>query len=390
MPRFPLYFDYAASTPVDPRVADIMAQHLTLEGNYANPASRSHMPGWLAEQAVEIGRRQVADTINADPREIIWTSGATEADNLALIGFMRANADRGRHLITSTIEHKAVIDTARYLEEEEGVRVTWLQPDTNGCVSPAALKAAITSETALVSLMAVNNEVGSINDLKALGDIAHAHGAAFHVDGAQAIGHIPLDVSQLPIDMLSLSGHKAYGPKGVGALYIRRDTRVAPLIHGGGHERGYRSGTLPTHQIAGMGKAFELINQDFEGEIAHLCDMRQRFLQGLQCLTATHINGPREGGSPHLVNLAFEGIDGETLMMEMKELAVSTGSACNSASLTPSFVLTGIGLSAELALSSVRFSFGRFTTAEEVDIATQAIKQAVRKLRPTAHDQHAL
>ncbi|WP_414500080.1 cysteine desulfurase family protein [Zymobacter sp. IVIA_12111.31 C1] len=389
MPRFPLYFDYAASTPVDPRVADIMAQHLTLDGNYANPASRSHMPGWLAEQAVEIGRRQVADTLKVDPREIIWTSGATEADNLALIGFMRANADRGRHLITSIIEHKAIIDTARYLEEEEGVRVTWLTPEADGRISPAALEAAISNETALVSLMAVNNEVGSINDLKALGDIAHAHGAAFHVDGAQAIGHIPLDLSQLPVDMLSLSGHKAYGPKGVGALYIRRDTRVAPLIHGGGHERGYRSGTLPTHQIAGMGKAFEIINQNLDGEIAHLRDMRQRFLDGLQCLTATHINGPRDGGSPHLVNLAFEGIDGETLMMEMKELAVSTGSACNSASLTPSFVLTGIGLSPELALSSVRFSFGRFTTAEDIDVATQVIMQAVRKLRPTTNDQHA-
>ncbi len=389
MPRFPLYFDYAASTPVDPRVADVMAKHLTLDGNYANPASRSHMPGWLAEQAVEIGRRQVADTLKVDPREIIWTSGATEADNLALIGFMRANADRGRHLITSVIEHKAVIDTARYLEEEEGVRVTWLTPEADGRISPAALEAAISNETALVSLMAVNNEVGSINDLKALGDIAHAHGAAFHVDGAQAIGHIPLDLSQLPVDMLSLSGHKAYGPKGVGVLYIRRDTRVGPLIHGGGHERGYRSGTLPTHQIAGMGKAFEIISQNLDGEIAHLRDMRQRFLDGLQCLTATHINGPRDGGSPHLVNLAFEGIDGETLMMEMKELAVSTGSACNSASLTPSFVLTGIGLSPELALSSVRFSFGRFTTAEDIDIATQAIMQAVRKLRPTANDQHA-
>ena len=389
MPRFPLYFDYAATTPVDPRVAEVMAQHLTLEGNYANPASRSHMPGWLAEQAVEIGRRQVADTLNVDPREIIWTSGATEADNLALIGFMRANADRGRHLITSVIEHKAVIDTARYLEEEEGVRVTWLAPDADGCITPEALEAAISNETALVSLMAVNNEVGSINDLHALGSIAHAHGAAFNVDGAQAIGHIPLDLGALPIDMLSLSGHKAYGPKGVGALYIRRDTRVAPLIHGGGHERGYRSGTLPTHQIAGMGKAFEIIRHNRDAEIAHLSAMRQRFLDGLRCLTDTRINGPREGGSPHLVNLAFEGIDGETLMMEMKELAVSTGSACNSASVTPSFVLTGIGLPASLALSSVRFSFGRFTTTDDIDIAVNAVKQAVRKLRPTTHEQHA-
>lgn len=388
MPRFPLYFDYAATTPVDPRVAEIMAQHLTLEGNYANPASRSHMPGWLAEQAVEIGRRQVADTLKVDPREIIWTSGATEADNLALMGFMRANADRGRHLITSIIEHKAVIDTARYLEEEEGVRVTWLKPDADGCISPASLEAAITDETALVSLMAVNNEIGSINDLKALGTIAHAHDAAFHVDAAQAIGHIPFDVSQLPIDMLSLSGHKAYGPKGVGALYIRRDTRVAPLIHGGGHERGYRSGTLPTHQIAGMGKAFDIIHQNLGSEIAHLREMRQRFLEGLKCLTTMHINGPCGNGSPHLLNLAFEGIDGETLIMEMKELAVSTGSACNSASVTPSFVLTGIGLSSEQALSSVRFSFGRFTTANDIDTATHAIKQAVHKLQLMTHGKH--
>ena len=389
MPRLPLYFDYAATTPVDPRVAEVMAKHLTLDGNYANPASRSHMPGWLAEQAVEIGRQQVADTIGADPREIIWTSGATEANNLALIGFMRANADRGRHLITSVIEHKAVIDTARYLEKEEGVRVTWLTPNSKGQILPDALNAAINEETALVSLMAVNNEIGSINDLAALGTIAHAHGAAFHVDGAQAIGHIPLNVGQLPIDMLSLSGHKAYGPKGIGALYIARGTQVAPLMHGGGHERGFRSGTLPTHQIAGMGEAFSIVTHSVEAEIAHLQRLRQRFINGLKCLTALHINGPREGGSPHLVNLAFEDISGETLVMELSQLAVSTGSACNSAHLAPSYVLTGIGVPPALALSSVRFSFGRFTTDADIDTAVLAIKQAVSKLRPTTHAQHS-
>lgn len=388
MPRLPLYFDYAATTPVDPRVADVMAQHLTLDGNYANPASRSHMPGWLAEQAVEIGRRQVADSIKADFREIVWTSGATEADNLALIGFMRANAERGRHLVTSVIEHKAVIDTARYLEKEEGVRVSWLEPNAEGCITPEALKAVISNETALVSLMAVNNEIGSINDLQTLGDIAHAHGAAFHVDAAQAIGHIPIDVSRLPIDMLSMSGHKAYGPKGIGALYIRRETRVAPLIHGGGHERGFRSGTLPTHQIAGMGKAFEIIAQSFDDDIAHLCQVRQRFIEGLEGLPHMKVNGPLEGGSPHLLNLAFQGIDGETLMMELKELAVSTGSACNSASLTPSFVLTGIGVPHDLALSSLRFSFGRFTTNADIDFAIHAVRQAVGKLQAASSPRH--
>lgn len=380
MSQVPLYFDYAATTPVDPRVAEVMARHLTLSGTYANPASRSHMQGWLAEQSVEIGRRQVADLIQADPREIIWTSGATESDNLALIGFMRANAHRGRHLITSCIEHKAVLDTAHALEEE-GVKVTRLTPNAEGCITPEALRDAITPETALVSLMAVNNEIGSINDIQALGEIAHAHGAAFHVDAAQGTGKVKLDMRTMPIDMLSMSGHKLYGPKGVGALYIRLGTQVAPLIHGGGHERGHRSGTLPTHQIAGMGEAFAIAAERFDEDNAHNRTLRDRLLRGLAPIAGLQINGSRQNGAPHIVNMAFDGVDGDALLMSLQELSLSTGSACNSASVDPSYVLTGLGLPRERALSSLRFSFGRFTTEDDIDSAVHALTQAVHTLR---------
>lgn len=380
MSQVPLYFDYAATTPVDPRVAEVMARHLTLSGTYANPASRSHMQGWLAEQSVEIGRRQVADLIQADPREIVWTSGATESDNLALIGFMRANAQRGRHLITSCIEHKAVLDTAHALEEE-GVRVTRLVPDAEGRITPEALREAITPDTALVSLMAVNNEVGSINDIQALGEIAHAHGAAFHVDAAQGTGKVVLDMRTMPIDMLSMSGHKLYGPKGIGALYIRQGTLVAPLIHGGGHERGHRSGTLPTHQIAGMGEAFAIAAERFDEDNAHNHALRDRLLRGLAPIAGLHLNGSRQHGAPHIVNMAFDGVDGEALLMSLQTLSLSTGSACNSASVDPSYVLTGLGLPRERALSSLRFSFGRFTTEDEIDVAVDALIQAVHTLR---------
>lgn len=380
MSQAPLYFDYAATTPVDPRVADVMARHLTLSGTYANPASRSHMQGWLAEQSVEIGRRQVADLIHADPREIIWTSGATESDNLALTGFMRANAHRGRHLITSCIEHKAVLDTAHALEEE-GITVTRLTPNAEGIITPESLRDAITPETALVSLMAVNNEIGSINDIQALGEIAHAHGAAFHVDAAQGVGKVALDMRTMPIDMLSMSGHKLYGPKGIGALYIRRDTQVAPLIHGGGHERGHRSGTLPTHQIAGMGEAFAIAAERFETDHAHNVALRERLLRGLAPVAGVHFNGSRQHGAPHIVNLAFDGVDGEALLMSLQELSLSTGSACNSASIDPSFVLTGIGIARERALSSIRLSFGRFTTEAEIDVAVRVLTNALHTLR---------
>ncbi len=380
MSTMPLYLDYAATTPVDPRVAEVMARHLTLEGTFANPASRSHMSGWLAEQAVETGRRQVSDLIGADPREIVWTSGATEADNLALIGYMRAHRDRGRHLITSSIEHKAVLDSVAALERE-GFEVTRLAPQADGTVSPDDLKAALRPDTILVSLMAVNNELGSINDLQALGHIAAEHGAAFHVDAAQAAGRIALDMSVLPIDMLSLSAHKVYGPKGIGALYVRRGTRIEALIHGGGHERGMRSGTLPTHQIAGMGRAFALAQEEQESDNAHLEALNRQFRQGLRQLEGTWINAEGSTHAPHIINAGFEGVDGEALIMSLRGLAVSTGSACNSASVDPSYVLTGIGLPRERALASIRFSFGRFSQASDIDQALESLSNALSQLR---------
>ncbi|WP_280563902.1 MULTISPECIES: aminotransferase class V-fold PLP-dependent enzyme [unclassified Chromohalobacter] len=378
----PVYLDYAATTPVDPRVAEVMARHLTLDGVYANPASRSHMPGWLAEQAVESARRQVADLIAADPREIVWTSGATEADNLALIGFMRANRTRGRHLVTSRIEHKAVVDTAIALEAE-GFDVTWLTPGADGRVTPTQLNDAIREDTVLVSLMAVNNELGSIHELAALAGVVHAAGAVFHVDAAQATGKIALDVNAMGIDLLSMSAHKTYGPKGVGALYVRRspDIRLDALIHGGGHERGMRSGTLPTHQIAGMGEAFALAVDAREADHAHGLAMRQRFLDGLEACEGVHCNTTLDVSVPMIVNLAFDDVDGESLLMALRALAVSTGSACNSASVEPSYVLKAIGTDRIRALASIRFSFGRFTTEADIDTASAELRHALGALR---------
>lgn len=378
----PVYLDYAATTPVDPRVAEVMSRYLTLDGTFANPASRSHMPGWLAEQAVEGARRQVADLIQADPREIVWTSGATEADNLALIGFMRANRARGRHLVTSRIEHKAVVDTAKSLEAE-GFEVTWLDPQADGRVMPTQLADAMRDDTVLVSLMAVNNELGTIHDLAMLAEVVHARGAAFHVDAAQAAGKMPLDVRAMGIDLLSLSGHKVYGPKGIGALYVRRspDIRLEALIHGGGHERGMRSGTLPTHQIVGMGEAFALARDEGDADRAHIEGLQRQFLAGLEELEGVHRNTIVEVAVPNIVNLAFDGVDGESLLMALRNLAISTGSACNSASVEPSYVLQGIGVPRARALASLRFSFGRFTTADEIDTAVAELRHAVRALR---------
>lgn len=378
----PVYLDYAATSPVDPRVAEVMSRHLTLDGTFANPASRSHMPGWLAEQAVEGARRQVADLIHADPREIVWTSGATEADNLALIGFMRANRARGRHLVTSIVEHKAVVDTAHALENE-GFEVTWLTPGADGRVTPTQLREALRNDTVLVSLMAVNNELGSIHDLKALAEVAHAGGAAFHVDGAQAAGKLDLDVQSSGIDLLSLSAHKIYGPKGVGALFVRRhpDIRVEALIHGGGHERGMRSGTLATHQIVGMGEAFALAQQEGETDQAHIARLQARFLDGLADLDGIHRNTDTRVALPNIVNLAFDGVDGESLLMALRNIAISTGSACNSASVEPSYVLKGIGVPHARALASLRFSFGRFTTEREIDATIAEVRHAVVALR---------
>ncbi|RCV87164.1 aminotransferase class V-fold PLP-dependent enzyme [Billgrantia montanilacus] len=377
-----VYLDYAATTPVDPRVADVMQRHLTQDGIFANPASRSHMLGWQAEQAVESARRQVADLIGADPREIVWTSGATEADNLALIGYMRANRSRGGHLVTSIIEHKAVVDTARALEAE-GFEVTWLTPGKDGRVTPDQLRDAMRADTVLVSLMAVNNELGCIHDLAALAEVAHAGGALFHVDAAQAVGRIPLDVAALGIDLMSLSGHKVYGPKGIGVLYVKRspDIRLAPLIHGGGHERGMRSGTLPTHQIAGMGEAFALAAQEGEADQARILALRNRLLDGLSDLDGIHRNTAVDVAVPNILNLAFEGVDGESLLMALRNIALSTGSACNSASVEPSYVLKGIGVPRPLALASLRFSFGRFTTEADIDRALDALQHALPGLR---------
>lgn len=388
-PTLPIYLDYAATTPVDARVVEVMQRYLTVDQLFANPASRSHMLGWQAEQVVEQARRQVADTIGADPREIIWTSGATEANNLALIGFMRANRERGMHLVTSNIEHKAIIDTAKALENE-GFEVTWLAPDATGRISPAQLHGAMRDDTALVSLMAVNNELGSINDIAALAEVAHEFGAIFHTDAAQAVGRIALDVVAQQVDLMSLSGHKTYGPKGVGALYVKRhpDIRLEALIHGGGHERGMRSGTLPTHQIAGMGEAFTLMQQQHQADQAHIAHLQQRFLAGLEGIEGIVANTPLDAthqrAVPNILNLAFEGVDGESLLMALRDVAVSTGSACNSASVDPSYVLLGIGTPRALALSSLRFSFGRFTQNADIDHALSLIRHAVSGLRSPA------
>ena len=381
----PAYLDYAATTPVDPRVAELMARHLTLDGIFANPASRSHMLGWQAEQAVENARRQVADLINADPREIVWTSGATEADNLALTGYLRANRARGRHLVTSTVEHKAVVDTALALEAE-GFEVTWLTPGRDGRITPEQLRDAMRQDTVLVSLMAVNNELGVIHDLAALAEVAHAGGALFHTDAAQAVGRLDLDVNRLGIDLMSLSGHKAYGPKGIGALYVKRhpDIRLEALIHGGGHERGMRSGTLPTHQIVGMGEAFALAGAESEADQARITALRDRLLAGLADLGGIYRNTAVEVSVPNILNLAFEGVDGESLLMALRDVALSTGSACNSASVEPSYVLKGIGLPRALALASLRFRFGRFTTEADIDMALAALRHALTGLRRQA------
>lgn len=377
----PIYLDYAATTPVADEVAEKMAQCLTRHGNFANPASRSHLLGWKAEAAVEEGRRQVADLIGADPREIVWTSGATEADNLAIKGVAEAYADRGRHIVTSQVEHKAVLDTCAYLETK-GFEVTYLAPDDGGVITADALSSVLRDDTILVSLMHVNNELGSINDIAALGGVLADHQAFFHVDAAQSVGKLPLDMAALPVDLMSLSAHKCYGPKGIGALYVRRRSRcqLAAQIHGGGHERGVRSGTLATHQIVGFGAACLLASADIDAERERLTELRRGFLTPILQLDGIVVNG-HDGGWPGIANISFSGVDGESLLMALKDLAVSTGSACASATLEPSYVLKAIGRSDSLALSSVRFSFGRYTTAEELIRAGEQVVAAVAQLR---------
>jgi len=376
----PVYLDYAATTPVDPSVADEMIKYLTPDGVFGNPASRSHAFGWQAEAAVEASRKQVASLIHADPREIVWTSGATESDNLAIKGAVagRQNA----HIVTSKIEHKAVLDTCKWLEQH-GTEVTWLDPAADGSISCDQVVDALRDNTVLVSLMQVNNELGTITDIAAIGAELRQRGILFHVDGAQAAGKMEVDVTAMPVDLLSLSGHKVYGPKGVGALYVRRspDVRIEAQIHGGGHERGMRSGTLPTHQIVGMGKAFAMAQAGLDEEIRKLEALRQAFLAGLQSLDGVSLNGSESWRVPGIVNLSFDGVEAESLMLGLRDLAVSSGSACASATIEPSFVLRGIGLSDEQAHRALRFSFGRFTTEDEVAFAGSQIVDVVTRLR---------
>lgn len=376
----PVYLDYAATTPVDPDVADEMIKYLTPDGFFGNPASRSHGFGWQAEAAVETARGQVASLIHADPREIVWTSGATESDNLAIKGGI-AGRDRA-HLITSTIEHKAVVDTCKWLEAQ-GTEVTWLEPGRDGRIQPEQVFSALKPETVLVSLMLVNNELGCVTDTATIGAELRNRGVLFHVDAAQAAGKLPINVSTMPVDLLSLSGHKVYGPKGVGALYVRRspDVRIEAQIHGGGHERGMRSGTLPTHQIAGMGKAFAIAESSLESETGQLESLRVTFLKGLSELSGVTLNGSETCRVPGIINLSFDGVDAESLMLGLRDLAVSSGSACASAAVEPSYVLRGIGLSDELAHRALRFSVGRYTTAEEITFASSQIVDVVTRLR---------
>lgn len=377
-----IYLDYAATTPADPRVAETLWQYLTPDGVFGNPASRSHAIGWQAEAAVEQARARVAGLLGADSREIVWTSGATESNNLAIKGAAMANQARGCHLITSMIEHKAVVDCFQWLEAQ-GFEVTWLEPDATGCLSVEQVEAALRDDTTLVSLMAVNNELGSINPIAAIGRRLREKGILFHVDAAQAAGKMKLDVTRMPVDLMALSAHKVYGPKGIGALYVRRspDVAIEAQMHGGGHERGLRSGTLATHQIAAMGHAFSLALEEGDAEAERLESLRARFVGALGGLDGVHVHGPEQARIPGIINIGFEGVDGESLLLALRGIAVSSGSACASTTTEPSYVLRGIGLSPEMAQSSLRFSLGRFTTEADVDTAAERVVEAATRLR---------
>ena len=376
------YFDYASTTPVDPRVADKMYECLKLDGNFGNPASRSHEFGWKAEEAVERARMQVASLVNADTREIVWTSGATESDNLAIKGAARFYKDRGNHIITSKIEHKAVLDPCRQLERE-GFEVTYLDPNEDGAITLDMLKKHIKDETILVSLMHINNELGSVTDIEEIGNFTRENNIIFHVDAAQSTGKVNIDLSNLNVDLMSFSGHKTYGPKGVGALYVRRKPRVRleALIHGGGHERGFRSGTLATHQIVGMGEAFKIAQDEMEKDNKHIKKLSDIFYKEISEIEEIFLNGNEKNKVPNITNVSFAYIEGESLIMALQDVAVSSGSACTSASLEPSYVLRALGRPDELAHSSIRFSFGRFTTEEEVRSVAETTKKVVAQLR---------
>jgi len=380
--KLPIYMDYSATTPVDPRVAEKMCSYLTPEDKFGNPASRSHAFGWEAEEAVEEARRQVAELVDADPKEIVWTSGATESDNLAIKGIAHFYRQRGRHIVTSKTEHKAVLDACRHLERE-GFEVTYLDPQPNGLIDPTRLEATLRDDTILVSIMHVNNEIGVIQDIAAIGEMTRARKILFHVDAAQSAGKVPIDLAQMKIDLMSFSAHKIYGPKGIGALYVRRKPRVRleAQMHGGGHERGMRSGTLPTHQIVGMGEAFRIARAEMATENERVAALRRRLWDGLKDMEQVVLNGDWDRRVAGNLNLSFAFVEGESLIMALKDLAVSSGSACTSASLEPSYVLRALGREDELAHSSIRFSLGRFTTSEEVDFAVTKIREQVERLR---------
>jgi cysteine desulfurase len=380
--KLPIYLDYSATTPVDPRVAKKMMECLTLDGTFGNPASRSHLFGWKAEEAAENARAQVAHLIGADPREIVWTSGATESNNLAIKGVAHFNVKKGKHIVTSKIEHKAVLDTCRQLERE-GFDVTYLDPTPEGLIQPQQVADALRDDTTIVSIMHVNNEIGTINDIAAIGAICRAKGVIYHVDAAQSTGKVALNMAELPVDLLSMSAHKTYGPKGIGALYVCRKPRVRieAQMHGGGHERGMRSGTLPTHQIVGMGEAFRIAGEEMDVENSRILALRNRLLNGVSDMEQVFVNGSLDHRVASNLNISFAFVEGESLIMALKDLAISSGSACTSASLEPSYVLRALGLSDELAHSSLRFSIGRFTTEEEIDYAIVQVRRAVEKLR---------
>ncbi|MEW8036221.1 MAG: IscS subfamily cysteine desulfurase [Candidatus Thiodiazotropha sp.] len=380
--KLPIYMDYSATTPVDPRVAEIMCRYLTPEGDFGNAASRSHAFGWTADEAVSRARQQVADLVNADPKEIVWTSGATESDNLAIKGVAEFYAKKGRHIVTCKTEHKAVLDTCRQLERHD-FEITYLDPEPNGLIDLDKLQAALRDDTILVSIMHVNNEIGVIQDIQAIGEITRERKILFHVDAAQSAGKVPIDLQTMKVDLMSFSAHKIYGPKGIGALYVRRKPRVRleAQMHGGGHERGMRSGTLATHQIVGMGEAFRLAGEEMAAENERVLGLRNRLWEGINDIEEAYLNGDRDQRVAGNLNVSFAFVEGESLIMALKDLAVSSGSACTSASLEPSYVLRALGREDELAHSSIRFTLGRFSTLEEVDYAINKIQTEVERLR---------
>jgi len=378
----PIYMDYSATTPVDKRVAEVMIKYLTMDGDFGNSGSRSHYYGWQAEDAVDKARKQVADLVGADPKEIVWTSGATESDNLAIKGIAHFYQKKGKHIITLKTEHKAVLDTCRQLERE-GFEVTYLDPDSNGILNLNVLKNAIREDTILVTIMHVNNEIGVIQDIEAIGNLCREHKVYFHVDAAQSAGKVEIDLSKIPVDLMSFSAHKIYGPKGIGALYVRRKPRVRieSQMHGGGQERGMRSGTLAVHQIVGMGEAFAVAKEQMKEDIQRISKLKDRLVAGFSDMEEVVINGDLHQRYPGIMNISYNYVEGESLMMAISDIAVSSGSACTSASLEPSYVLRALGLSDELAHSSIRFSIGRFTTEEDIDRAIELVRSKVEKLR---------